>query len=191
MTTPQKELNDREIDLRRGKGLGGSTVNNLCGYTIGPKGDYDHWAELAGDDDFNWQSTIPRYKKLQNYKVRASDGLYDKYVKPDEEIHGTKGLLNVEFASEWESSMTSTLDYFEAAGWKLNLDINSGNPLGVGAVPCTAHNGYRQTGASAFLKDAPSNLTVIVDAPVTKILFDGKTAVGVETNSKRCESCID
>lgn len=187
LTAPQKECNDRAIDIRRGKGLGGSTLNNLCAYSIGPKDDYDEWARIVGDDNFNWENSHRRYKDLENYRIRAPEGVYDKYVQFKSEDHGHEGKLNVEFAPKWESSMVNTLEYMAGAGVKINRDINSGNPLGVGAIPSAAHQGYRHTGASAFLSDAPPNLTVLTNAPASRIIFSGKTAVAVQANSKQCE----
>ncbi|KAF2100722.1 alcohol oxidase [Rhizodiscina lignyota] len=193
LTTPQKELNNRAIDARRGKGLGGSSANNLCGYTIGPKHDYDEWAKVVGDDNFNWENTQRRYKQLENYKNRAaaSGRPYSKYVRLRDHDHGHSGKLNVEFAAEWEGSLINTLDYLEAAGTKINVDLNSGDPLGVGVVPATAHDGYRHTGSSAFLRDAPRNLTVLTDARVERILFNGKTAVAVQANSRRYDATCE
>jgi hypothetical protein len=38
-----------------------------------------------------------------------------------------------------------------------------------------------------LVKDAPENLVIIVDSPVQRALFEGKKAIGVETNGKHCE----
>jgi choline dehydrogenase-like flavoprotein len=44
------------VDYSRGKGLGGSTAINFCGWVIGPRHDYDEWARLVGDETFAWQN---------------------------------------------------------------------------------------------------------------------------------------
>lgn len=93
LTTPQQELNNGAIDSRRGKGLGGSTANNLCGYTIGAKDDYEEWAKVVGDDKFNWENAQRRYKQLENYQNRAAGGLRDKYVRLRYCDHGHSGKL--------------------------------------------------------------------------------------------------
>src|ERR1700712_3329046 len=67
----------------------------------------------------------------------------------------------------------------------INLDINSGNPLGVGIVPVFEAHGYRTTSASANLKDTPKNLIIWTDATVGKIIFEGVRAIGVETTNGR------
>lgn len=63
-TVPQEHLKAREIDCSRGKGLGGSTAINFCVYTRGPKADYDHWAELVGDDAWRWENAQKRFNKV-------------------------------------------------------------------------------------------------------------------------------
>ena len=63
-TMPQKYLKDRELDYSRGKGLGGSTAINLCGYTTGPSVDYDHWAELVGDHCWCSEEVQKRFDRV-------------------------------------------------------------------------------------------------------------------------------
>ena len=67
-TVPQKELDGREIDYSRGKGLGGSTAINFCVYTRGPKADYDHWAKLVGDNAWDWENSKERFKKVRMFE---------------------------------------------------------------------------------------------------------------------------
>jgi hypothetical protein len=63
----------------------------------------------------------------------------------------------------------------------INLDVNSGNPMGVGIVPTFAADGYRTTSASANLKERPDSLLIWTDTIVGKIIFQGVDAIGVET----------
>jgi choline dehydrogenase-like flavoprotein len=51
-TTPQYE---NEVDYSRGKGLGGSTAINFCGWLVGPSGDWEEWARVVRDEDFGWE----------------------------------------------------------------------------------------------------------------------------------------
>lgn len=64
-----------------------------------------------------------------------------------------------------------------------NLDINSGDPLGASVCQVSARNGRRTTASAAYLSDVPSNLTIITDVIVEKILFDQNSAVGVRTST--------
>ena len=64
-TVPQPQLQGREIDYSRGKGLGGSTAINFCVYTRGPSVDYDRWAELVGDEEWGWENAQKRFNKVR------------------------------------------------------------------------------------------------------------------------------
>lgn len=61
----------------------------------------------------------------------------------------------------------------------MTQDISSGE-LGLGVLAMAAHNGLRVTADSAYLSDKPPNLTIKTESPVARILFSGKTAIGVE-----------
>lgn len=67
----------------------------------------------------------------------------------------------------------------------INLDMNSGNPLGMGVSPHTLHKGRRVTAASAYLAEVPSNLTILTDHCVTRVIMEGKKAIGVETMASK------
>jgi choline dehydrogenase-like flavoprotein len=69
-------------------------------------------------------------------------------------------------------------------GWEKNLDLNSGNPIGIGASHSTVYDGMRSTSSSAHIKLATPNMTVMVKSQATKIIFEGTTAIGVEINGK-------
>jgi len=69
-------------------------------------------------------------------------------------------------------------------GIALCKDNNSGNPVGVGLAQFNIGNGERSYAATAFLdpvrKSNPRNLTVVTGTSVDRVVFDGKTARGVE-----------
>jgi choline dehydrogenase-like flavoprotein len=186
-SVPQQVLGGRQVDYSRGKALGGSSAINFGVYTIGPMDDYDEWARLVGDDAFNWENTRRRYKKIENYHANLRPE-YQKYAHPKPANHGTDGPLHVELAKIWEPEQLvfNVLDSARTYGFGNNLDINSGDPLGVGVAPNTSYKGYRRTAASAFLQDPPSNLKIIINSPVTKILIEDKRAVGVVADDEKC-----
>lgn len=62
----------------------------------------------------------------------------------------------------------------------MNLDQNTGNPIGWGLSPLTGHNGSRVTAASACLHSPPSNLVIWTNSEVQRVIFEKTTAVGVE-----------
>ncbi|KAF2842835.1 GMC oxidoreductase [Patellaria atrata CBS 101060] len=182
-TAPQEVLENRSIDFDRGKGLGGSSAVNFCCWTTGPNEDYDQWARIVGDDTFNSENSRRRLKKIErfNTKVRPE---YQPYATVDPAIHGTSGSIDIEFGQLWDPPLTKTLDAINSSGYDRNLDINSGNPLGIGINPATARNSLRCTARVAFLTDPPSNLAIRTDSPVTKLVFEEKRTIGVIANEK-------
>lgn len=173
-TVPQPGLNGRRGYQPRGKGLGGSSAINAMLYIRGHAGDYDEWASL-GCEGWDWQSVLPYFCKAENNERGADD------------VHGASGPLQV---SNQKSPRPIT-DAFVAAGQSLQIrqvdDFNSGDNEGIGLYQVTqfhdeARNGERCSAAAAYLHpvtDRP-NLTVLTGAHASRILFEGKRAVGVQ-----------
>ncbi len=69
-----------------------------------------------------------------------------------------------------------------------NLDHNSGDPIGVSVCQQGIHNGKRVTASEAYLASSLPNLIIMTEASVTKVLFQGKKAVGVEVDGKQSSS---
>ncbi|KAJ9623548.1 hypothetical protein H2203_005810 [Taxawa tesnikishii (nom. ined.)] len=177
-TVPQKHLNDRVIDYSRGRALGGTSTLNFAAYTTGPKDDYDYWAELVGDETFGWDNAVKRRKNIESYVFEAKDG-YSRYYNPSKALHGSTGPLHVGIPDEWETGLTHLIDAAEQHGLGSNVDLNSGVPLGLAVCPSTATKNFRHTAADAYLRDVPDNLTIAINTPVEKVLFEGEKAVGV------------
>ncbi|KAJ5773853.1 hypothetical protein N7457_008749 [Penicillium paradoxum] len=183
-TTPQPDCANREIDYSRGRCMGGSSAINFGVYSVGARDDYEEWARIAGDDDFAWSKIQQRFKDLETFHGEIPEGMDKKYANPKSEDHGSAGPLHVGFAQEWERDLTGLLDVFEDAGFPLNQDHNSGNPIGMSVLINSAHNGLRST-AGDLVKEKQVNLTIVTGAPVQRVLLEGKKAVGVESNGTK------
>ncbi|KAK3984255.1 oxidoreductase [Cladorrhinum sp. PSN332] len=182
-TSPQEHAANREIDYSRGKGLGGSSAINFGVFTVGARHDYDTWAALVDDQDFSWDRMQQRFKKLVTFHHDLPAGVDPKYASPLPENHGPgTGPLHVGYAKEWEEDLIPTLDLLSEAGYPLNPDHNSGNPIGLSVLISSAYNGLRST-SSDLLATLPSNFTIKTSSPVQKVLFDSnKRAIGVCSN---------
>ncbi|KAM0296179.1 hypothetical protein HYE67_008122 [Fusarium culmorum] len=183
-TTPQEFADSRELDYSRGKGLGGSSAINFGVYSVGARDDYEEWARIVGDDAYSWDKIQKRYKSLENFHGALPEGIDKKYAAPKSEDHGSQGKLHVGYASEWEKDLPPVLDLFEDAGFPLNPDHNSGNPLGMSVLINSSHKGRRST-ANDLLEPRPENLTVLTDSSVQRVVLEGNKAVGVEVNGKK------
>lgn len=172
-TVPQPGLNGRQGYQPRGKALGGSSAINAMLYVRGHRKDYDDWVD-AGCEGWSWDECLPYFQRSENNE-RGAD-----------EFHGASGPLQV---SDQKSPRPISKAFVEA-GTQLQHreveDFNRGDNEGIGLYQVTqfhdaAKNGERCSAAAGYLfpvMDRP-NLTVITKARATKILFEGKRAVGV------------
>ncbi|KAK4151638.1 pyranose dehydrogenase 3 [Chaetomidium leptoderma] len=183
-TSPQSHCGDRELDYSRGFSLGGSSAINFGVYTVGARDDYEEWARIVGDDSFRWEPVQARLKRLETFHGTLPGGVSSKHAAPKASDHGSSGPLHVGFPAECEADVVPMLEVFEQAGYPLNPDHNSGNPIGMSLLISSAHKGRRST-AHDMLVPCPENLTILTDSPVQRVLLEGKKAVGVEVNGKR------
>ncbi|OTA91120.1 putative GMC oxidoreductase [Hypoxylon sp. CO27-5] len=183
-TAPQEYCDNRQLDFSRGRGLGGTSAINFCGFTIGARDDYDEWARIVGDDEFRWERMQTRFKNLESFDTTLPLGIDKKYASPRAGDHGTSGPLKLGYAAEWEEDIPEILDNFEEAGFPLNPDHNSGNPIGMSVLINSCYKGLRSTAAD-LITPPPSNLTVISNSPVQRVILEGKKAVGVDPNGEK------
>ncbi|MCJ1453409.1 hypothetical protein MMC28_003756 [Mycoblastus sanguinarius] len=181
ITTPQNVLNGRTLPYTRGKGLGGTSLLNFMVYTTGSAADYDQWGDMVGDDDWSWERTLERYKNIETFHDNApNDAL--KYCRSAPEHHGKHGPVDVSLPSTWEEETKPSVEAAVELGIPVNMDINSGDPVGVSIAAVSMANGLRTTSASANkVFGKVESLTVLTNTVVTKILFEDKEAKGVET----------
>ena len=172
-TTPQQGLNGRRGYQPRGKVLGGSSSVNAMIYTRGHARDYDGWA-AAGNPGWAWADVLPFFKKAEHNERFITQG--------GDDWHGTGGPLNV---MDLRSPNRYSPHFVQAgiqAGYAHNLDFNGAEQEGVGQYQVTHKNGERCSAAKAYLTRAllRPNLRVITGAQTTRVLFEGRRAVGVE-----------
>ncbi|KAH8156235.1 hypothetical protein CIB48_g12014 [Xylaria polymorpha] len=183
-TTPQENCEGRELDYSRGLGLGGSSAINFGVFTTGTRDDYEEWARIVGDKSFSWDCMHRRFKTLESFDPALPAGVSAKYAAPKGSDHGFSGPLKVGYAGEFEDDFPHMLDIFEKAGWPLNPDHNSGNPIGIAPVINSAQRGLRST-ANDLLTPKPENLTIVTKTTVQRLIVEGTNVVGVETKETR------
>lgn len=169
VTEPDTGLAGRTLQWPRGKVLGGSSSLNGLLYVRGQRQDYDRWAEL-GNKGWSFEDVLPYFKKSEDQQRGAS------------EYHGVGGPLKVSDLRLHRPIADFFVRGAMDIGIPYNEDYNGATQEGVGYFQQTAHNGFRWSSAKGFLRPAMKrpNLQVETNALTTRILFQGKRAIGVE-----------
>jgi len=165
-----KGLNNRRIDWPRGKVLGGSSALNGLLYIRGDKNDYDNWEKL-GNKGWSYKEVLPLFKKFE-----CQENGEDQY-------HGVDGELKVSNLRLRRKIADLFIKASEEIGIPFNADCNGEKQEGVGYFQQTTHKGFRRSSYRSFLNRkvrARKNLTIMTSTQISKVIFDGSKAIGVE-----------
>jgi len=168
-TVPQAGLHGRLGYQPRGKVLGGSSSVNAMVYIRGQREDYDQWA-AEGNEGWGYDDVLPYFKRAEHNERGANA------------FHGTGGPLNVMDLRSPNRFGPVFVQAGQQAGHARNDDFNGEQQEGVGVYQVTHKAGERHSAAKAYLTPHLNrpNLQVITGAHTTRILLQGKRAVGVE-----------
>ena len=168
-TEPSEGSGGRNVVWPRGRVLGGSSSVNGLIYIRGQHEDYEDWV-AAGAQGWGYASVLPVFKRSENYMGGAS------------EYHGASGELSVSDLRNDHPYCEAWVEAGQQFGLPFNPDFNGATDYGVGAYQLSIKDGWRASAAGSFLRPVRkrSNLTLTMHAQVSRILFEGVTAVGVE-----------
>jgi len=168
-TEGQQHLNGRRLYWPRGKGWGGSSSINGMIYIRGHARDYDHWRQM-GCEGWSFADVLPYFKRAE-----ANENGGDSF-------HGGDGPLHVSNGRSSNPLFRAFVQAGTEAGHAATKDFNGAQQEGFGPYQLTIKNGRRWSAASAYLTPILSrkNLTIESNAHVSRVLFEGKRAVGVE-----------
>jgi choline dehydrogenase len=169
-TEPDPGLAGNADHWPRGKLLGGSSSINAMVWIRGHPADYDGWA-ARGNPGWAWADVLPSFREIEDNAAGETP------------LRGRGGPVHIADCSTGTHPLTRK--YLEAArqaGLPPNPDFNGPQQEGVGIYQLTTKDGRRMSAARAFLRPAMrrSNLRVETGALATRILFEGRRAVGVE-----------
>jgi choline dehydrogenase-like flavoprotein len=168
-TDADPTIDGRSVRIPRGRLLGGSNAINGMIYVRGQREDYDDWAAL-GNPGWSWADVLPYFKSLEC--VPAACG----------ENRGRSGPISVGPPHDRDELCDAFLQAAAKAGYPENPDYNSGHQEGFGYYQVNHKQGRRSSAAGTYLKEARRrpNLTLLTDAHVAGLRFDGKRCVGVD-----------
>ncbi len=179
-TVPQLHCNLRRFPWPRGRTLGGSSSINYMIYIRGHAADYDHWAEL-GNKGWSYEEVLPYFKKSEHNE------------RMENRFHGRGGPLNVADHRFRHPLSEMFVAAAQDTGVSANDDFNGSSQDGSGFYQLTQKDGLRWSTASAFLRPALErpNLTVVTNALVCRVRFEGRRAVGVEYVCRGRSASVD
>ncbi len=172
-TEPMARLKGRRMYWPRGKTLGGSSAINGMIFIRGHAADFDSWRDL-GNPGWGYEDVLPHFRAMEHFERR------------EDRWRGQGGPL---WVSDPVVKTAASLDFITAAaalGHPLVEDMNGETHDGVGFMQHTIRNGRRHSAYAAFVKPVlhRRNLTVLTDAPVQRLVLDGRTACGVDVLHK-------
>ena len=169
-SVPQPQLNNRRIPVPRGRGLGGSGLINGMVYVRGHPSDYDDWAK-AGATGWSFREVLPYFTKSE-----ANENF------PASAFHGHNGPLNLRRITHPNALNFAFIEGARSVGVPARSDFNADDTEGVGIRQVQIRGGRRESTATAFLRPVMHrpNLTIITDALATRVMLEGRRAVGVE-----------
>jgi choline dehydrogenase len=169
VTEPQPECHNRKVIAPRGKVLGGSSSINGLIYIRGQAEDFNVWRQL-GNTGWSYDDVLPYFRKAED-NDRGAD-----------QFHGVGGPLVVSDLRDRHPLAEAYIEAAQQCGYRRNDDFNGSAQEGAGYYQTTMCKGVRSSTAAGYLRSARrrANLKVVSEALATRILFDGRRAIGLE-----------
>ncbi|MCJ8056634.1 GMC family oxidoreductase N-terminal domain-containing protein [Shinella curvata] len=170
LTEPVPGFDGRQSYWPRGRVVGGSSSINAMVFIRGQAQDFDGWRAL-GNPGWAYEDVLPFFKRMEDNLSGA------------DQWRGRGGPLTITNIEDVAHPLCQNyLAGGVEAGLVRNQDFNGATQEGIGIYQITTRKGFRCSAATAYLAPASarSNLRVIKAAHATRVLFDGKRAVGIE-----------
>ena len=167
---PEPHLHNRRIFHARGKVLGGSSSINGMIFQRGNPLDYERWAADPGMQTWSYAHCLPYFKRMETCLAGA------------DEWRGGSGPLVLERGPATNPLFGAFFEAAEQAGYPMTDDVNGYRQEGFARFDRNVHRGRRLSAARAYLHPVRGrkNLTVRTLALTTRVVSEGRRAVGVE-----------
>jgi choline dehydrogenase len=168
-TEPQSHLNNQPQRWVRGRVIGGSGSINGNLFVRGDPQEYDGWRD-QGCAGWGYSDMLPYFKRLEDYP------------EGDPAIRGRGGPIHCTNLDGFDPLSDAFVAACREAGYRHLPDYNDGSYEGAYYLQYSTRNGWRSSSAAEYLKPARNrpNLTIVTDAPATRVLTEGRRATGVE-----------
>ncbi len=171
---PEPFMHNRRIYHGRGKILGGSSSINGMIFQRGNPLDFERWGGDAGMQTWDYAHCLPYFKRMENCLAGGDD------------YRGDAGPLELERGPATNPLFGAFFEAVQQAGYPLTSDVNGYQQEGFAKFDRNVRNGRRLSASRAYLHPVldRQNLHLRTNTLVTRVLFEGKRAVGVEVGRR-------
>jgi choline dehydrogenase-like flavoprotein len=174
------QLNNRKFNMALGHVLGGGSSINAMVWSRGMERDYDNW-EAQGASGWGFKDVLPMFKSQEDWEGGAN------------EWRGIGGPIHVRAPHDPHPTAPAFLEAAQQMGFVRIDDLNGPMRAGAGYINMNiAADGTRVSAARAFLRPnlGRPNLSLLLNTNVTKVVFDGDRAKGVQTVTSEGERTV-
>ncbi len=173
---PEPHMGGRKVYHARGKVLGGSSSINGMIFQRGNPLDFERWAADPGMATWDYAHCLPYFKRMESCLAAPTGDAQDLPFR------GTDGPLPLERGPSTNPLIDAFFEAVQQAGHQLTTDVNGYRQEGFARFDRNVKNGKRISAARGYLHPVMSreNLEVRTRATVTRVLFEGTRATGVE-----------
>jgi choline dehydrogenase len=171
---PNPRLNGRAIPYQMGKVLGGGSSINVCIWSRGHRADWDYFAAQADSAEWNHAAALRRYAQIEDW-----------HGESDPNFRSGKGPIHLRPPENPHPFFSAIID--AAASRSFTRFENPNGAMMAGEGGCSfvdeiVHEKSRQSVFRSYLypRMSQQNVTVLTGALVTRVVFSGHRAVGVE-----------
>jgi choline dehydrogenase len=167
---PAPQVNNRAFNMALGHVLGGGSSINAMVWSRGMARDYDAWAE-SGAKGWAFKDVLPMFKAQEDWEGDAN------------EWRGVGGPIHIQRPHDPHPTARAVIEAASQMGTPILDDMNGPMRDGAGYINMNiARDGTRISAARAFLHPnlSRANLTLLLNTNVTKVVFEGDRASGVE-----------
>jgi len=170
---PVPQLNNRNFNMALGHIVGGGSSINAMVWTRGMERDYESWVK-SGAKGWAFKDVLPTFKAQEDWEGGAN------------EWRGVGGPVHIRRPRDPHPTAPVFLEAARQMGFPIHEDANGPMREGAGYINMNiAPDGTRVSAARAFLHPnlGRPNLTLLLNTPVTQVLFKGDRAHGVAVAS--------
>jgi choline dehydrogenase-like flavoprotein len=177
MSVPQSHVNNRTFPVINGRVVGGASAVNGQLHNRGSRHDYDSWAKFPGNEDWDWKSLYPYFKKSSTFH-EPTEEMKRFGMTYDLEAWGNSTPIHAAFPPyQYPGQQIQWKGWAEKEGVEVQSEHANGNAHGVFWVP-TAMNpdkAYNRSfaGIGHWLDVPPRpNYHLVTEHRVIKINFE-------------------